>query len=122
MNKLTDQEMGDILTRFTKRVDEEMPVTGVYEPIAEYAKIPLLSEYDVACRFALRIYQMPFDIQPDRSISYIEDYVLSTDGYKASMIIQLGHKDALLDFLRADGLVEKLHENLKRLDKMLTDD
>jgi hypothetical protein len=37
------------------------------------------------------------DLQPDASISYVEDYALAVDGYKASMIVKMGKKDALLD-------------------------
>jgi hypothetical protein len=105
-----------------KGMKENMPDTGTYTPVNEYYDIPLTPEANIVRRYGIRAYQMPHDIQPDTSISYLEDYALSTDGYKSSMIIKMGKKDVLLDFLSADNLVEKLQADFLRLDKLLTDE
>jgi hypothetical protein len=107
---------------FTSRVEEEMPLTGSYSSINVFVNITSTEDDNPVCRYGLRAYQMPSDIQPDHSISYIEDYALSTDGYKSSMIIVMGKKDKLLSFLRTEDLVEKLQADFKRLDKLLNED
>lgn len=122
MKRMTDQQISDMLTGFTKQVEETMPAKGVYGPISNYINIPITPENEIVCRYGIRVYQMTADIQPDRSISYLEDYALSTDGYKSSMIIQMGKKDAILEFLRAEGLIDQLQTDFDRLYRLLTED
>lgn len=125
MKKVTDEQINDMVTDLIKAMETDMPAAAEsYKPINRYINLPMddKDDMDIVCRYGLRVYQMPLDLQPDASISYVEDYALAVDGYKASMIVKMGKKDALLDFLRAEGLTEKLQDDYKRLFKLLTED
>jgi hypothetical protein len=77
MKKVTDEQINDMVTDLIKAMETDMPAAAEsYKPINRYINLPMddKDDMDIVCRYGLRVYQMPLDLQPDASISYVEDY------------------------------------------------
>ncbi len=67
-------------------------------------------------KFGMKLYKMPNDVQPDKSIRYLEATVYTPcGGYKADSVVGHGRNEDIVTLLKSEDFSAKLVESYERL-------
>lgn len=118
---LTVHQLIDVVEKLRQRVERELDPSGTYAPIWEEIKN---TNPDVPVRsFRLSVFFMKTDSVPLQRSHFIEAAVFPVEcGYKADMLMSVGNKKKILDYLRTKDLIERLMGAYPYLVELLLED
>lgn len=101
----TDQ----LILRILKRAEDEVPEHGDFAPLFEFLDTPVASERNVASRYGLEIFKMPYDVEPDPKVRYLRANAYEPSGqYKSGMIVGSGSKADIIEKLRSEEFANEI--------------
>ena len=105
-----------LILRTLRRAEKEVPEQGDFPAVREtFTNVDVSTRSD-ASRYGLEVYKMPDDVQPDRTMRYVEAIAYEPSGqYRADMIVASGSIQTILETMQSDPFLGKVVSALRRL-------
>lgn len=104
------QDQIDItLEKLVKR-EREVAEYGDFAPVSEYFDNLGQTTKDIVSKYEVKIYKMPYDVDPDPKKRYVEAVAYEpAEEYKSNMIVGAGTKKEVLELLKDPEFAQKLN-------------